>query len=148
MGTPSCSRPPPATDNGVKDDRSNWLVAPPPSWAAPPQLHARIALCKRAYTTRKTCCSNRGSNTCPLVCQTNALPYNNNHIYIITTIYIGSPYTRLVRLYHFFLLGLYCRQGYIIIIVTIVPFNFVSNKLLFMLSTLITEIAFMLCNQK
>ena len=27
--TPSCSQPQPATDNGVKDGRSNWLVAPP-----------------------------------------------------------------------------------------------------------------------
>ena len=39
MGTPSCSRPQPATDNGVRDGRSNWLVAPPPSWAVPPELH-------------------------------------------------------------------------------------------------------------
>ena len=29
--TPGCSRPQPATDNGVRDDRSNWLVASPPS---------------------------------------------------------------------------------------------------------------------
>ena len=28
-GTPSCSRPQPATDNGVRGGRSNWLVAPP-----------------------------------------------------------------------------------------------------------------------
>ena len=27
--TPSCSRPQPATDNGVRDSRSNRLVAPP-----------------------------------------------------------------------------------------------------------------------
>ena len=39
MGTPGCSRPQPATDNGVRDGRSNWLVAPPPSWAVPPGLH-------------------------------------------------------------------------------------------------------------
>ena len=31
----SCNQPQPATDNGVKDRRSNWLVAPPPSWAVP-----------------------------------------------------------------------------------------------------------------
>ena len=37
--TPSCSRPQSATDNGVRDGRSNWLVAPPPSWAVPPELH-------------------------------------------------------------------------------------------------------------
>ena len=28
-GTPSCSQPQPATENGVRDGRSNWLVAPP-----------------------------------------------------------------------------------------------------------------------
>ena len=28
-GTPSCSRPQPTTDNGVREGRSNWLVAPP-----------------------------------------------------------------------------------------------------------------------
>ena len=38
-GTPSCSRPQPATDNGARDGRSNQLVAPPPSWAVPPELH-------------------------------------------------------------------------------------------------------------
>ena len=29
-GTPSCSQPQPATDNGIRDGRSNCLVAPPP----------------------------------------------------------------------------------------------------------------------
>ena len=39
-GTPSCSRPQPATDIGARDGRSNWLIAPPPpSWAVPPELH-------------------------------------------------------------------------------------------------------------
>ena len=36
FGTPSCSWRQPAPDNDVKNGRSNWLVAPPPSWAAPP----------------------------------------------------------------------------------------------------------------
>ena len=37
-GTPRCSRPQPATDNGVRYGRSNLLVAPPPpSRAVPPQ---------------------------------------------------------------------------------------------------------------
>ena len=34
-GTPSCSRPQPATDNGVRDGRSN--SHPPPSLAVPPE---------------------------------------------------------------------------------------------------------------
>ena len=29
-GAPSCSQPQAATNNGVRDGRSNWLVAPPP----------------------------------------------------------------------------------------------------------------------
>ena len=37
-GTPICSQPQRARDNGVRDGRSNWLVAPPPrSWAVPPE---------------------------------------------------------------------------------------------------------------
>ena len=36
-GTPSCSQPQPAMDNGVREGRSNWLVAPPPSWAVHPE---------------------------------------------------------------------------------------------------------------
>ena len=35
-GTPSCSRPQPATDNGVRDGRSNWLVAPPTHMGSTP----------------------------------------------------------------------------------------------------------------
>ena len=29
-GAPSCSRPQPATDSGIRDSRYNWLVTPPP----------------------------------------------------------------------------------------------------------------------
>ena len=40
-GAPSCSQPEPATDNGVRDGRFNWLVAPPTLHrAVPPELHA------------------------------------------------------------------------------------------------------------
>ena len=35
-GTPSYSRPQPATDNGVRDGRSNWLVAPPTDMGSTP----------------------------------------------------------------------------------------------------------------
>ena len=38
MGTPRCSRPQPATGNGVTDGRYNWPVAPPPSWPVPSKL--------------------------------------------------------------------------------------------------------------
>ena len=44
-GTPSCSRPQPATDNGVRDGRSNWLVAPPTLMDSTPWA-PRIAQCK------------------------------------------------------------------------------------------------------
>ena len=38
-GTPSLSQPQPATNKGARDGRSNWLVASPPLWAVPPELH-------------------------------------------------------------------------------------------------------------
>ena len=39
-GAPSCSQPQPATDNGVRDGRFNWVVAPPTLHrAVPPELH-------------------------------------------------------------------------------------------------------------
>ena len=41
-GAPSCSRPQLATDNGVRDSRSNWLVAPPTLHrAVPSELHVQ-----------------------------------------------------------------------------------------------------------
>ena len=50
-GAPSCTQPQPATDNGVRDGRSNWLVALPT-----PELHvlhsamrALKLLCKIMY---------------------------------------------------------------------------------------------------
>ena len=43
-GTPSCSRPKPATDNGVWDGISNWLVAPPTLIGSTPWA-PRTALC-------------------------------------------------------------------------------------------------------
>ena len=45
-GTPSCSRPQPATYDGVRDGRSNWLVEPPTLMASTPWA-PRIARCKR-----------------------------------------------------------------------------------------------------
>ena len=71
-----CSRPQQATDNGV------WLVAPPIGKLTGRTTHSHgqcslnstyCTVWKRP-TNRKTCCSNRGSNTCPRACQTNARP--------------------------------------------------------------------------
>ena len=46
MGASSCSRPQPTTDNGVRDGRSNWLVAPPTlQRAVPHELHVLHAEC-------------------------------------------------------------------------------------------------------
>ena len=45
---------------------------PPPAWAVPPELTYCTVLTRP--TNRKTCCTNRDSNTRPLVCHTNALP--------------------------------------------------------------------------
>ena len=38
-GTPSCSRPQPAMDNGARDCRPIDWSRPPPSWSVPPELH-------------------------------------------------------------------------------------------------------------
>ena len=84
--TPSCSRPQPATDKGVSDGRSNWVVAPPPTWAVPPELHVLQGVPRP--TNRKTWCTNRDSNARPLVCQTNALPVLKLRVYnSLTDIY-------------------------------------------------------------
>ena len=74
--TPSFSRQPPATANGVRDGRSNWLVAPPPSWAVP--LSSTYCTVLTRPTNRMTCCTNRDSNARPRVCQTNALPVGHS----------------------------------------------------------------------
>ena len=57
-GTPSCSRPLLAMDNGIRDGRSIWLVAPPPSWAVvPPQLCVHsINWCSSATTLQPSAC--------------------------------------------------------------------------------------------
>ena len=51
-GAPSCSRPKPATNNGVKDGRSNWLaVIPHPTQGSNPWT-PRIARCKCSYKSQ------------------------------------------------------------------------------------------------
>ena len=55
-GTPSCSRPQPATDNGVRDGRSNWLVAPPTLIAVLPKLLVHsINRCSSVTVGIRTC---------------------------------------------------------------------------------------------
>ena len=46
LGSPSCSRPQPATDNGVRDGRSNWLVVTPHPSQSANSWAPRIALWK------------------------------------------------------------------------------------------------------
>ena len=72
-GTPSCSLPQPATDNGFRDGRSNWLVAPPTLYrAVPPELHVlHVAM---LAINHKTCCNQWGSNGRPSEYQPHALP--------------------------------------------------------------------------
>ena len=42
-------------DNGVRDGRSNWLVAPPPSWAVPPErLVLSINRCSLTSTRNRS----------------------------------------------------------------------------------------------
>ena len=63
-GAPSCSRPQPAMDNGVRDGRSNWLVAPSILHrAVPPELHVLHSAMRAA--NHKTCCTQWVSNVRP-----------------------------------------------------------------------------------
>ena len=58
---PSCSQPQPATDNGIRDGRSNWLVAPPALHrAVPPELHVLHTAMRAA--NHKTCCTESAAN--------------------------------------------------------------------------------------
>ena len=45
-GTPSCSRPQPATDNIFRDDRSNWLAVTPHPTQGTTAWSSRVARCK------------------------------------------------------------------------------------------------------
>ena len=60
-GAPSCSQPQPATDHGVRDCRSNWLVAPPTLHrAVPPELHVLHTEMRAA--NHKTCFTESAAN--------------------------------------------------------------------------------------
>ena len=60
-GAPSCSQPQPATDNGVREGRSNWLVAPPTLHRAVlPELHVLHTAMRAA--NHKTCCTESAAN--------------------------------------------------------------------------------------
>ena len=60
-GAPSCSQPQAATDNGVRDGRSNWLVAPPTRHRAiPPELHVLHTAMRAA--NHKSCCTESAAN--------------------------------------------------------------------------------------
>ena len=60
-GAPSCSQPQPAMDNGIRDGRSNWLVAPSTLHrAVPPELHVLHTAMLAA--NHKTCCTESATN--------------------------------------------------------------------------------------
>ena len=60
-GAPSCSQPQPAADNGVRDGRSNRLVAPPTLHrAVSPELHVLHTAMRAAH--HKTCCTESAAN--------------------------------------------------------------------------------------
>ena len=72
-GAPSCSRPQPAMDNGVRDGRSNWLVAPPTLHrAVPPELH--VLHNSMRVANHKAYCTDWDANVQPSERQANALP--------------------------------------------------------------------------
>ena len=90
------SRPQPATDNGVRDGRSNWLVAPPTLHrTVPSELHVLHSAMRAA--NRKTCCTQWAANVRPSVCQANALPVRPLRPLLIC-IRDGPSHVPLVRL--------------------------------------------------
>ena len=69
----SCSRPQPAMNNGVRDGRSNWLVALPTLHrAVPSELHVLHSAMLAA--NNKTCCTHWAANVRPSECEADALP--------------------------------------------------------------------------
>ena len=73
LGAPSCSQPQPVTDNGVRNGRSNWLVAPPTLHRAVPPWAPRIAHCNAGYRSQDLL-HWVSSEPATSECQTNALP--------------------------------------------------------------------------
>ena len=63
-GTPHCRQPQPATDNGIRDGRSNWLVELSHPHGQYP-LSSTYCIVLTQPTNRKTCCSNRARTRIP-----------------------------------------------------------------------------------
>ena len=83
-GTPSCSRPQPATDTGVREGRSNWLGAPPTLHRVVPlELHVLHSAMRAVQITRSTSCTEWAANVRPSDCQANALPVRTLRVYRI-----------------------------------------------------------------
>ena len=67
-------------DNGVRDGRSNWLVAPPTLHrAVPPELHVLHSSMRAA--NHKTYCTDWDAIVRPLESQANALPVRPLRVY-------------------------------------------------------------------
>ena len=74
-GTPSCSRPQPATDNGVRDGRSNWLVV-----ATPTLPMGSTTRAPRPYTNRCSRSSTRIDLATP-ACEATTFPMGSFRVY-------------------------------------------------------------------
>ena len=82
-GTLSCSKPQPATNNGVRDGRSNWLVGrtPPPSCAVLPERHVfSINRCSLSSTW-----IDLATSACEAATQGSIFKANYNHIILFLT---------------------------------------------------------------
>ena len=61
-GAPSCSQPQSATDNGVRDGRSNWLGSTPHPTQGSTPWAPRIAHCNAGCKSQLTCCTESAAN--------------------------------------------------------------------------------------
>ena len=80
LGAPSCSRPQPATDNGIRDGRSNFSSrVPPPTQGSTPWAPC-IALCKYELQIARLPASSEVPNTRPSECLGMQSPYAARYI--------------------------------------------------------------------
>ena len=84
-GAPSFIQPQPATDNGVRDGRSNWLVELPTLHRAVlPELHVLHTAMGAASCKSQDLLHWESLDRAPSECQTNALPVRPLRVWTLT----------------------------------------------------------------
>ena len=95
----SCSPPQPATDNDVRDGRSNWLVAPSTLHrAVPPEFHVLHTAMRAGLQITRLTALRWAAKVRPSGCQTNALPVRPLRVCVLSITIKSSPLDYLSRL--------------------------------------------------